>query len=152
MNNKNKALLLSIVSSLTLLCGCGESKTIEIEGNTYVKSGEEYVKVDNQKVVYEPYTHYIQYFNYDYEGDDYETPYSKKSGFTNSNVPVIEGYELVTIEEVTRKYGYGSKTCGYMYIFVNNKPVEVTLVYNPKTNTYEYNNPGVVVSELSLSK
>ena len=54
------------------------------------------------------------------------------------------------VQPFISKYLYGSKTYGYVYIFVNTEKVEVTMHYDYKNNVVFYNEPGVVVKEQTL--
>ncbi|MBR4178356.1 MAG: hypothetical protein IKR57_03300 [Bacilli bacterium] len=144
MNKKNKAIILSALLSATLLAGCDDKKeVVEIDGKNYVKNGEEYIEVFEKTKIFEPGTHYIHYYNY----ISYNNP-DRQSGFSDSyNVPVLEGYEVFSVEPVLRN-GY---TYGYMYIFVNTQRVEATASYDYNKNEYYFCNPGVLVEEHKLS-
>ena len=54
MNRRKKALLLASALSLCVLCGCGDNKTVEIEGVTYIQNGDEYTRLDISPKVFEP--------------------------------------------------------------------------------------------------
>ena len=128
MKDKEKNILTALLSTtlaISLLAGCGDNKeTIEVDGVQYIKKGEEYVELTEADLgyetltqIYEPGTHYIQYFNrctstvrgYDYNnyGD---------SGFIKSSVPVVEGYELFSVQPVLEELSDASITVGYMYM------------------------------------
>ena len=144
MKRKKKALLLASVASLCILCGCNNAEVVEIEGEQYVKNGEEYTRVDLTPKVFEPGEHII---NYSVDSNDI----AGATGWGKGRVyfpETPEGYRFVeTIVEGNG--GYGS-TSGYVNIYVNVVRVEVKGTYNPRTNTVEYIEPGVVVDELTL--
>ena len=151
MNRKKKALLLASALSLCVLCGCGEeekqeNEVIEIEGVTYLKSGDEYTRVDITPRVFEPGEHIIHYTAY----------FGKKvihgeDGWGTSDLEIPEtpeGYRYV--ETIALDEGGTGYTNSLVHIYVNEKRVEAMGVYNPKTNTVEYDIPGEVIEEKVL--
>ena len=140
MKKNKKALLLASIASLCILCGC-EKEIIEIEGEQYIKSGEEYTKLDLTPKVFEPGTHRM-FYTYHYGGKHRKT----KSGW-NKNIIIIpeapEGYEYVeTIED--------DGAANYYYMYINVERVEVKGTYNQETNEIEYIGPGVVAKDRTL--
>ena len=140
MNRRKKTLLLAAIASLCILCGCGK-EVIEIDGEQYVKNGEEYIKLDLSPKVFEPGTHRM-FYTYHYGGKHRET----KSGWNKNiiNIPEApEGYEYVeTIED--------DGAANFYYMYINVERVEVTGTYNPETNEIEYLEPGVIVKDRTL--
>ena len=94
--------------------------------------------------------HYIQYYNHVNTFNKYDIPSYLDSGFVKSSVPVIDGYELVSVQPVLEELYDASITVGYMYIFVNTEKVEVTVTHYLKTDTYYYTEPGTVINEHTL--
>ena len=147
MKNRKKALLLSCLTSLVVLTGCGSAtKTIDIDGQTYIQDGEEYVKLNMEPKTFEPGEHVI-YFTYNTSGS-----FGGSKGWGTSNIGLPEtpeGYKYVnsfSIDEGT--YGF---TDSIVHMYVNEVTVEVTPTYNSKTNKIEYTLPGVVVESLKLN-
>ena len=144
MKNRKKALLLASIASLCILCGCKENEVIEIDGEQYIKSGEDYTRLDLSPREFEPGTHVIRY------SDDSDS-HLGEPGWGNSiiNIPEVpEGYKYVETISIISE-GYGSHI-GYVHIFVNTKTVLARGVYNPETNRIEYSEPGEVVEERAL--
>lgn len=161
MKEKEKNILTTLLATtlaVSLLAGCGDKKeTIEVDGVQYIKKGEEYVELTEADLgyetltqIYEPGTHYIQYYNHVNTFNKYNIPSYLDSGFVKSSVPVIEGYELVSVQPVLEELYDASITVGYMYIFVNTEKVEVTVTHYLKTDTYYYTEPGTVINEHTL--
>ena len=145
---KKKYLLLSTVLSLAILSGCSnaEDKTIEVDGDTYVKVGEEYTRVSSfERKTFEPGTHIVYYT---YHSDDCDL---FKNGFGESDLVLPEtpeGYKVINIvDAVNKKHDH---TSGIIIFYVNDKTVEVEGEYNSKTGLIEYDKPGVVVVEKKL--
>ena len=146
MNRRKKALVLSGIASLLLLCGCGETNTVTIDGVEYIQRGDEYVKLDLSPVTFEPGTHIIHYtYHFGSQSIGGQTGW----GTSNLQMPEVpEGYRFVeTLSVDEGGHGY---TNTLVHIFVNEKTVEVQGTYNPNTNTIEYKEPGKVVEELTL--
>ncbi|MBR4178561.1 MAG: hypothetical protein IKR57_04360 [Bacilli bacterium] len=144
MKRKKKALLLASIASLCLLCGCNNTEVVVIEGEQYVKNGEEYTRVDLTPKVFEPGQHVIHY-------TVRPSSFQGAEGWGTSTIEVPEvpeGYRYVntiTLDEA----GYGH-TSALVHVFVNEKRVEVVGTYNSKTNTIEYIEPGKIVEEKVL--
>ena len=155
MNKKNKSLVLSGIASMFLLCGCDKTinKTEEISKTADITVDEKAeVQYSNIVMTFEPGTHIINYRDHiEYNNSNYtSTHFANNDGYLETNIPVPDGYELVNVLTVIDKYGYGSKSDSLVYVFVNNKPVEATGIYNSKKNIYEFYQPGVVVQEKVL--
>ena len=149
MKNKKKALLLTGIASLGILCGCGKEKhkTIETGDGTYVESNGEYVKVVLEPKTYEPGTHII-IFN-DHLDSTNTRSYNDGWEYSYFSIPEPpEGYKYVNTVIVDQSSS-GSVNI-YAHIYVNEKTVEVTPIYNAQKNTINYCNPGVVVEEKTL--
>ena len=162
MKRKNSLLLATLVS-LALLSGCGDD-TIEVDGVKYKKSGEEYVEMTDREIgyetitqIFEPGTHYVEYFNNsdrtnrNYTNTADYSPFGNESGFLESSVPYVEGYEVVSIYPVAYESGESSVTVGFVYVMVNTETVEVKIKHDFKTDQYLYTEPGIVVKEHGLS-
>ena len=149
MTKRKKAYLLSSLLSLAILCGCKqESKTIQIDGEMYVQSGEEYIKVNTEPKTFEPGTHIIYFVTLE-DHCEYLT-----EGYGNSyiEVPKVpDGYRVLTTTAVqTDDHDH---TSGMVYFFINEKTVEATGEFNTKTGEVEYLTPGVVIEdELTLGR
>lgn len=149
MNRRKKALLLASALSLCVLCGCGDNKTVEIEGVTYIQNGDEYTRLDISPKVFEPGEHKITYTAGPREGiriklgEEWEDNYYSYAPITP------EGYELIDFKFVSDDDGY---VTNIVFIYVNTKRVEASGVYNSKSNTVIYNTPGVVVEEKTLER
>ncbi len=151
MKNRKKALLLSCLTSLVVLTGCGSAtKTIQIEGETYIQSGEEYVKVNVAPKTFEPGEHVISYLvkpndgssinNGDlYEG--YNNPW-----FNLNEVP--DGYRVIGFTDYSTNRGYSNYL---VFILVNDETVEVEGSYDARTNSVVYLNPGKVIDSPKLN-
>ena len=140
MKNRKKAILLASIASLCILCGCGK-EVIEIEGEQYVKSGAAYPKLALTPKVFAPGKHIVRYVEKTSPGVD-----SSGWGTVVMNIPEVpEGYRYV--ETLTIDTGYNGLSNGFVHIFINEKRVEAKPSYNPKTNTIEYLEPGVVIEE-----
>ena len=148
MNKKKKALLLASIASLNILCRCTTvPKSIETEDGTYVESNGEYVRLNLEPAIFEPGTHIVQYNVYIGNMD----VYSKEDGWGKSRVEfpeVPEGYKYVETISIDQA-GYGHLNA-FVHVFVNEKRVEVTPVYNTSTGKVEYLEPGRVIEEKTL--
>ena len=147
MKNNKKALLLSSITALSILCGCGTSevKTLKIDGETYIQSGNEYVKYDTTKV-FEPGTHIIYYVYLSSNCNLLE------GGYGNSDIelPVVpEGYKVLAISDCQSEDH--DHTSGIIYYFVNEKTVEAKATYNEKSNRMEFSTPGTIIEESKLT-
>ena len=135
------SLLLTTALAATLLTGCGKTGT-EIAGETKTKPAMEQVAVVEQvvpeKKVYQPYEHvYFQrFYNDTYTEDIY-----------GGQIIIPEGYEILEIENVIKKAGYGSRTAGFDVWFINTKTVEVEPVYNGAYGYYDYSQAGTVLEQ-----
>lgn len=139
MKKNSKRLLMFGMTSLMLMSGCKKSKVVEINGETYLQNGEQYVSISMGPKVFEPGTHYITFNNGLKSG---------KRGWNKINFPEVpEGYKYV--ESIPIAQGYGS-TDSILHIFVNEVPVEVEPTYNSQTGEIEYNNIGKPVKKLIL--
>ena len=153
MNKNKKALLLSSITALSILCGCGtETKTIQIEGETYVQSGEEYVKVEVSDRTFEPGTHVIHYVDIVRNGESINSG-NIVQGYDNAyfNFPadVPEGYKVIGATSYSNNSGYDSYI---VYILVNEKTVVAKGRYDSNTNEVVYETPGEVIEqELTLN-
>ena len=149
MTKRRKVYLLSSILSLAILCGCKEeSKTIQIDGETYVQTGEEYIKVNSEPKVFEPGTHIIYYVTLE-DHCEYLT-----EGYGNSyiEVPKVpDGYRVLTVSAgQSNKHDH---TSGMIYFYINEETVEAQGEYNVKTGEVEYLTPGVVIEdELTLGR
>ena len=147
MNRKKKALLLASIASLAILSGCGsknpEINKLQIDGETYVQNGDEYVKVYISPKVFEPGQHRIAYVT------EAKGSYNFHSGWDSiyTGIEVPEGYELTGISTASENDGY---TDVIIYTFVNTKRVEAEGTYNSRINSIEYITPGRVVEEKVL--
>ena len=149
-NIKRKALLLSSIASLCILCGCStEKNTVIINGETYIQNGEEYTKLDLSPKVFEPGEHIIHY-TYTYDRGINRIGGETGWGTSDLNLPETpEGYryvETITLDEA----GYGH-TSSLVHIFVNVERVEVQAQYDSKNNTIVYPEPGKVIEEMILT-
>ena len=146
-SRKKKALLLSALASLVILTGCGESKSekiITIEGEEYIQSGEEYIKLNGETKVFEPGTH-ITYYVFYSNGCG-----NVSSGFGESYFEIPEtpaGYSIISISDLNHGDDH---TNGIVIFYVNNKKVEVQGEYNSSTGLFEYDKPGMVIEEKTL--
>ena len=143
MKNRKKTLLLAAIASLCILCGCGEkTELLEIEGEQFVKSGEDYTRIDISSKVFEPGTHRVIY------SKRITSSYSSKEGWSTNKIEIPEtpeGYRFVGVIKGDAGF-YGM----YLHIFENVERVEVTGTYNPETNEIEYLEPGVIVKDRTL--
>ena len=142
--NKQKIALLAALLSLSILTGCGDkTEVIEVNGEQFIKNGDDYTKIEEKKQVFEPGTHFVQYYNFVSNGNS-KYNYDLDSGInTTTNIPVYDGYEIYAVYPFLHN-GY---TYGYTYIFINTKKVEVTSTYDVEHNIYAFSKPGVVVEE-----
>ena len=152
MNNRKKAILLSCLSSIALLTGCSEAKsnTIQVEGETYVQSGDEYVKVNVAPKLFEPGEHVISYVIKPNDGSSLGTNYLTE-GYNNpwfnlNDVP--QGYKVIGFSDYSTNSGYSNFL---VYILVNEVTVEVEGSYDVRTNSIVYLNPGKLVEENILT-
>ena len=147
MREKEKALLLALVASLSFLCGCSKkANTIETEDGTYIEQNGEYVRLKLEPVTYEPGTHVISYNQY-LAADDIS---STSDGWEYSKVSipeVPEGYRYV--ETIVSDNGSG-RIKSLIHVYVNTKTVEVTPIFNTNKGMIDYCMPGVVVEEKVL--
>ena len=156
MNNKYKAMLLSGISSVVLLSGCSSdtNNTEKNQNNTsamvVTKDSSSDIQYANMVKVFEPGSHIINYYDYVENAENIYNPYGKKDGFIKTNIPSFEGYELFDTQSIIEKCGYGSRSVGMMYVFINNTTVEATGIYNYDKNAYEFYEPGIVVQEKVL--
>ncbi|MBR4178562.1 MAG: hypothetical protein IKR57_04365 [Bacilli bacterium] len=145
-NTKKKALLLSAIASLAVLTGCGSAKNVvTINGEKYVQSGEEYVKVDENPKVFEQGTHIIYCV---FLSDECRFIHE---GFGESAIDIPEtpeGYRVLSISDINTKNHDHSD--GIIIFYVNEKKVEVKGEYNSETGLIEYDKPGVVIEEKVL--
>ena len=153
MNNKYKSIFLTGVSTILLLSGCCEDNSNNNENdndNVNVVDSKTDVVYSNLIMTFEPGEHIINYFDYLEISSKKMFPYGYKDGFIETNIPSFDGYELVSTDAIEEKIGYGSRTIGMVYVFVNNKPVQATGIYNYDKNIYEFYEPGMVVQEKVL--
>ncbi len=178
MKEKTKATIGSAILAGALLSGCSDVKnskeidSLEDYGNnTEHTEVNKITNITTVKKVFEPGTHFIEYYSsiaknnpqnekdkpryindryHDYNGDVLGENRYNTNGFINNNVPVVEGYELFDFEPYENTGYYGTKTFGYVYVFVNTEKVEVTMYYDYDNNILYYNEPGVVVKEQTL--
>ena len=148
------AIILAAIASAGLLSGCKkESKIIEKDGNTYIKSGSDYVELDLEPKVFKPGEHIIYYVtSFKVETTTWSGYYSISPGYGNSNLPVPEipeGYSCIDIIDIVDDNNKGATSVIFYYI--NDVEVEAEGRYNTETNTVDYPNPGKVLSqELTL--
>ena len=120
----------------------GHNETIcEFTFNTTaeVKNFERYEEMPSSRT-YEPYEHifFIRYNNYwDLKGGTIEIP---------------DGYELLDIKYYNEKTGYGSQSNYTDIWLVNTDTVVVEPVFNSRTNTYDYSQPGSLLLEKDESE
>ena len=151
MKNK-KAFILAALASFSVLAGCNKTKTIQINGETYIQNGEEYNKIEMEPKIFEPGTHIIHYIKTLNNGnavrqrniiDGYDSLY-----FTDVEVP--SGYKLSGVTSYSSQDGYDEYI---IYIFVNDKTVEVNPTYNTRTNEVMYTSVGnIIEDEMTLSR
>ena len=152
MNKRKKALLLSSIAALSILCGCGSKKeTVEVDGETYIKNEEEYTKVEVGDRIFEPGTHIIHYI--DIPASAYYPVGGKliEQGFDNAafyvdNVP--EGYKLVGVTSYSNSSG---NDYYIVYVFVNEVPVIAKGRYDVNFNEVVYETPGKIVVDTALT-
>ena len=147
-----KALILAALASISVLSGCNKAKIIQIDGETYIQSGEEYNKIEMKPKIFEPGTHIIHYIKTLNNGsavrqknidDGYDSLY-----FTDVVVP--DGYKLSAVTSYSSQDGYDEYI---IYIFVNDKTVEVEPSYNTRTNEVMYTSVGnVIEDEMKLER
>ncbi|MBR4178563.1 MAG: hypothetical protein IKR57_04370 [Bacilli bacterium] len=155
---RKKALVLSSLLSLSILCGCGsESKTvntnetIEIDGETYIKSGGEYNKIEVVDRTFEPGEHIIHYVDIPVEKKRTITDANINQGFDNAAFymdEIPEGYKLIGVTSYSNDNGFSNFI---VYIFVNEVTVIAKGRYDVYTNEIVYETPGKVVEESSLT-
>ena len=151
MNKRKKALLLSSIASLCILCGCSKTETIEIEGTTYIKNGEEYQKIDISDRRFEPGQHIIHYVDIPIRKTSAIPDSELNQGFNNGAfyVDIVpEGYKLVSVTTFSNNDGYDYVI---VYILVNEKPVIAKGSYDTEINEIVYETPGTVVEETCLN-
>ena len=149
MNNKEKAILLSGISSIFLLSGCSVDNNTKEEPVVIKEQTMEKV-YSNLVKEFDAGMHIINYYDYIEESTNDLFPFDNEDGFVKTSIPSYEGYDLISVQAITEKCGYGSRTVGLLYVFVNNTPVEATGIYNYDKNVYEFYNPGTVVKEKVL--
>ena len=148
MNKKRRtALIASALVAAGILSGCDSKETVTIDGEQYVQNGEEYIKIENTTMIFEPRTHIVQYMVKDENSESFNS-YSSKTGYLKYNIEIPEGYELFDVEPWISS---SESTAGVIYFFINTERVEVTSEYDINTNTYLFNNPGVVVKDMTLN-
>ena len=152
MNRKKKALLLSCLASLAILSGCSSAKneTIQIDGETYIKSGEEYTKVDVSDRTFAPGEHILHYVDIPVSKNNTISNSYLNQGFNNGSFfidEVPDGYKLVGVTSYSNNDGYNNYI---VYIFVNEKTVIVHGSYDEYTNEVVYETPGTIIEDESL--
>ena len=138
---KVASLLLASAIAVTLLSGCSKTDT-EIVTETKQSPAMEQVALSETQIqprVYQPYEHV--FFQRYYVGELYT------EDIKGGQVVVPEGYEILEIEQVTKKAGYGARTGGFDVWFINTKTVEATPVYNEAFGYYDYSEPGTVIEQ-----
>ena len=149
MTKSKKSLLLSTVVTLALLTGCTKKEdTIVVDGDTYVKSGDEYVLTipeTNPEIIkrFEPGTHIVEI--------RFNEPWDTKNNISYVGVPfeIPEGYELYdfdTMQWKSSSYLYLRST----YVFINTKTVDAVGVFEELYNKYVFKEPGTVVEDMTL--
>lgn len=136
----------ALLLSAGLLAGCGKTGATPVTDTKTTPEMEqiaieEQVKPENK--TYAPYEHVI-FKRYILNNAYVEEIYG-------GQVIIPEGYEILEIESVTKKSGYGSRTAGFDVWFINTKPVEAEAVYNQSFEYYDYSEPGKVI-ELELQE
>ena len=155
MKKNSKAAALLLAGALTLT-GCGKSEPVEkTEEPVQTIVATQTETKEDIKEIKDPFTHYIEFYSYinqdnAYTNFDTYNQFGHESGFIESNLPVIEGYTVYDVEPITEKYGYGSRTVGFVYFLVNTDTVEVTGKYNYKDNTYHFSEPGTLYDVYGL--
>ena len=139
MKNK-KTTIGAYLLSFLILTGCGGYKEDTKESSLDNTSITDILRVEDEYKIFEPGTHYLQYFNY----YDNTVRVTETGEFVNTNIPVLDGYEFINVMPVLFSSG---ATKGYMYFFVNTKTVKVKGVYDYNNNVYNYSNPGEVVEK-----
>ena len=134
----------ALLLSAGLLTGCGKTETTPVTDAKPSPALEQAIVHEDQveKKVYEPYEHvfFKRYYNGVYEVGRVDT-------ITGGQIVIPEGYEILEIENIIEKNGYGSQTAGFDVWFINNKTVEATAVYNEVFGYYDYSEPGVVIEQ-----
>ena len=153
MKRKKKALLLASIASLCLLCGCGKNSQVEVvekNGEEYIKTGDEYTKLDISPKRFEAGDHVVYYVVKRETGDSWLNVYEINSGYNGIKniVPETpEGYKLIDVVSMSDANG---ATNAIAFFYVNEVPVLVEGVLNFETGIVEYVEPGVVVEEKTL--
>ncbi len=132
----------ALLLSAGLLAGCGKTGSTPV---TDVKQSPamEQIAVEEQQIpenkIYGPYEHV--FFKRYYVGEIYT------EDIIGGQIEIPEGYEILEIEQVTKKAGYGSRTGGFDVWFINNQTVEVEAVYNQSFGYYDYSEPGTIIEQ-----
>lgn len=143
-NKKMVSLALVLALGVGTLTGCGNKNAEIIEESTGAIVAEETIAVSNNKNFqtfeeipeskeYEPYEHvFFQRYN----------NYWDLNGGT---IVIPDGYEMIDIKYYDQKTGYGAQS-NYLDLWLTNTlKVVVEPLYNERTNTYDYSQPGTIV-------
>ena len=156
MKKTTKAALL-LITSMIFLTGCAQKgEIITIDNNQYVKSGDSYTRIGDSKKTFNPGEHYVYYceaLNYSTFGVIDEKYSSSETGWGNINFNIPnapEGYRYINTVPMDT-YGHG-QVRSLIHIFVNEKTVECSAVYNDENSVVGYFEPGTPVKELILEQ
>lgn len=131
-----------IGTSGQVLTGCGskndseeeidEVEDIKEQNGDWTKTGNKEVKKPYSHIIWEIKDFYGQYYNKDWYDDDFYVINE------NGEIIIPNGYVLVSSEPITKHQGYGSKTQGIKYNYVNVVDVEAEEYINEKTGEICY--------------
>lgn len=132
--NKSK-IAISTLLALQTLYGCSSAEYNENQDYPE-RAGQYNMNEEEQleKKTFDPYEH-IFWKRYHIFVDN------------QGQIIIPEGYEILNIVDYNKYYEMASGTGGFVVFFINNKPVEVTPVYNDYIDDYDYSEPGIVIEK-----